>query len=184
MKNLGMAIIAGIALLAIAAISGCGGGAKTHTVTSPWYGDLYGVATEPSNEQTGIETSRADSWIHVFWPNGNYPPPETFTVTLQKESSPGDWGAVHTTLSAAASDPEGGSWWFQPNSDFSPDTWYRIVISVPGVTHSAISYFRTAGTRDAAVSALSTRSETGKAYRPAGKGDAVGESGTEHTIRK
>ena len=184
MKGMRTAIIAGIALFAIAVLSGCGGGAKTHTLTSPWYGDLYGVATEPSNEQTGIETSRADSWIHVFWPNSNYPPPETFTMTLEKEENPGDWGAVHTTLSVADSNPEGGSWWLQPNSDFSPDTWYRIVISVPGLTHSAISYFKTAGTRDGALSALAAGSEPAKGFRPERKGDADGESELTHTIRR
>lgn len=171
-------------LLVIVALGGCGGGAVTHVVASPWYGDLYGVATEPSDGERNIETSRADSWVHVFWPDRRYPPPASFTVTVEKEESPDDWGGIHTVLSAADSDPEGGSWWFQPENDFSPGTWYRITISVPGVTRSAVAYFRTAGTRDAAVSALATKAEPGNSYRPAGKADAQGTPETVHTITR
>jgi hypothetical protein len=166
-------------------LSGCGGGGATsHTVASPWYGDLYGVATEPHDGETGIMTSRADSWIHVFWPDAHYPPPASLTVTVQKEETPDNWGGIHTVMSAADSDPEGGSWWFQPENDFSPGTWYRIVVSVPGVRFPAIAYFRTAGTRDGAVSALGTKPEPGKSYRPAGKADAAGEAETTHEIKR
>ena len=182
MKNAALATISVPVLLALVIIAGCGGGATTHVVTSPWYGDLYGVATQPADGETNIETSRADSWIHVFWPDHHYPPPATFTVTVQKEEHPDDWGDIHTTLSAADSDPEGGSWWFQPVSDFSPGTWYRITITVPGVRYPAVAYFQTAGTRTAAVSSLSVKAEPGKSYRPAGKADAAGEAGATHTI--
>ena len=105
-------------------------------------------------------------------------------MTVEKEENPDDWGGIHTILSAADSDPAGGSWWFQPENDFSPGTWYRITISVPGVTHSAVAYFRTAGTRDAAVSALAMKAEPGKSYRPAGNADAAGEAETLHTITR
>lgn len=179
------AIIAIVVIFALAILGGCGGGGgKTNAVTSPWYGDLYGVATEPADGSTGIETSRADSWIHVFWPNSKYPPPAGFTVSVEKEENPDDWGAIHTTMDTATSDAEHGSWWFQPNSDFSPNTWYRIIIRVPGVPNSAIAYFKTAPLIRAG-SSLSTKSPgAATSYRPAGKSDAVGESGAEHTIRK
>jgi|GEM_PF-1172393 len=171
-------------LYVLFALAGCGGGgAVTHSVDSPWYGDLYGVATEPHNNETGIATSRADSWIHVFWPDPHFPPPANFTVTVEKEESPDNWGGIHTTLSAANSDPAGGSWWFQPESDFSPGTWYRITISVPGVRYPAVAYFQTAGTR-APLGALGTKPEPGKSYRPAGSADAVGAAETVHTITR
>lgn len=175
-----------VALLCMVfALAGCGGGgAISHKVTSPWYGDLYGVETEPHDGERDIATSRAESWIHVYWPNPHYPPPKNFTVTVEKEEHPDDWGGIHTTLSVADSDPRGGSWWFQPENDFSPGTWYRIVISVPGVRRPAIAYFRTAGTRDAAVSSLATKPEPGKSYRPAGSADAQGAAETVHTITR
>lgn len=183
MKNAALATISIPVLFALVIIAGCGGGgATTHVVASPWYGDLYGVATLPADGETNIETSRIDSWIRVFWPNEDYPPPATFTMTVEKEETPDNWGAIHTTKSDADSDPEGGSWWFQPESDFSPGTWYRITISVPGVRYPAVAYFQTAGTRSSAVSSLSTKAEPGKSYRPAGKADAAGETSATHTI--
>lgn len=165
-------------------LSGCGGGAVSHDVASPWYGDLFGVTTEPHDGETNIETSRANSWIHVFWSDSRYPPPANFTVTVEKEESPDNWGGIHTVLSAADSHPERGDWWFQPENDFSPGTWYRITISVPGVRYPAIAYFKTAGTRDGAVSALGTKPVPGKSYRPAGKADAAGQAEAVHTINR
>ena len=183
MNSARFAFITIAVFLALATIVGCGGGGgTTHNVSSPWYGDLYGVSTEPSDGQTRVETSRTDSWIHVFWPDSHFAPPSNFTVTVEKEENPDDWGAIHTTLSNADSDPTHGSWWFQPNSDFSPNTWYRIIISVPGVQNSAVAYFQTTDVRSGTVSALSTRAPEGKAFRPAGKGDATGESADTHVI--
>jgi len=167
-------------LFALVIIGGCGGGAKTQVVKSPWYGDLYGVATGPEDGDTAAPI---DAWIRVYWPDSNYPPPATFTMTLEKEESLDNWGLVHTTLDNATSDPEGGLWWFQPVSNFSPGTWYRITISVPGFTNSAVAYFQTAGTRGAAVSSLGTKAPAnGKSYRPAGSANATGETSATHTI--
>ncbi len=168
----------------VVAVCGCGGGSVTHKVESPWYGDLYGVATEPSDGETNIETSRTDSWIHVYWPNPNYPPPADFTVSVEKEENPDDWGGIHTVLSDEDSNPTGGSWWFQPANDFSPGTWYRIVISAPSAKYSAIAYFKTAGTRDTTVSNLTAKAGAGSSYRPKGSGDAAGESATKHSIKR
>jgi hypothetical protein len=185
MKGLRFAAVFVPLLYAIFALTGCGGGGSvTHDVASPWYGDLYGVATQPSDGERNIETSRADSWIHVYWPDSHHPPPANFTVTVEKEEHPDDWGGIHTTLSVADSDPDGGSWWFQAENDFSPGTWYRITISVPGMRYPAVAYFQTAGTRDGTVSALGTTPEPGKSYRPAGSADAQGTAETVHTITK
>lgn len=173
-------------LIALVIIGGCGGGGSTRqVVSSPWYGDLLGVATQPSDGDTGIETSRAISWIHVYWPDPNYPPPATFTMTVQKEETLGNWGAVHTVLDNATSDPAGGSWWFQPESDFSPGTGYRITITVPGLRYPAVAYFQTAGIRAGTVGSLGTKAPASvKSYRPAGKADAAGEAGATHTIKR
>jgi hypothetical protein len=186
MKNAILAVIAVPTLLALLAIAGCGGGGgKTQVVTSPWYGDLYGVATQPEDGETGIAISRSVSWIHVFWPDHNYPPPPVFTMTVEKEETANNWGLIHTTKDAASSDPVGGSWWFAPESDFSPGTWYRITITVPGLTNAAVAYFQTAGTRSGTVGAPGTKSPTdGKSYRPAGNGNAVGETSATHTISR
>ena len=178
------ALIAIAVVFVIAAVTGCGGGGgTTHNVSSPWYGDLYGVSTDPADGETRILTSHQDSWVHVFWPDSHFPPPANFTVAVEKEENPDDWGAIHTTLSNADSDPVHGSWWFQPVNDFSPNTWYRVIISVPGVQNSAIAYFKTTDASSGAT-ALSTRSPEGKAFRPAGKADAVGESADTHVIHR
>lgn len=168
-------------LFALTFIAGCGGGNGTigHTIVTPFHGALAGAATEPVDGDTNIETSHTDSWIHVFWPNAGSPPPSTFTVTVEKEERPGVYGGIHTVLSLAQSDPIGGSWWFQPVNDFSPDTWYRITIKVPG-EDPGYAFFQTASTlgRSGALAAP-------KGYRPAGTGDAVGgESSVTHTITK
>lgn len=177
-------LLIGLMLLA-AAIAGCGGSGgskKTHNLNSPWYGDLRGIDTEPYDEETNIAT---DSWIHVFWPDSNYPPPRTFTVRLEKEERPGVWGAVHTIYKSRNSDPEGGSWWFEPRSYFSYLTWYRIVVTDTG-GGIYMAYFRTSATRAPAVlSGDDAAGEPESRYRPAGAEDAPpsGEQGaTQHTI--
>lgn len=168
---------------ALATICGCGGGGGkgnriSHGISSPYYGTLAGVATEPLDNEIGIETSRLDSWIHVFWPDEDFPPPHSFSVMVEKEETPDHWGGIHTTYSKADSDPTGGSWWFQPESNFSPSTWYRITITVTG-ENPVVHYFQTAGNLN-----RSSTLSTGKAYRPAGKADAVGETSAKHTITR
>jgi hypothetical protein len=188
MKHTRFAVYAAAAivlLFALLTVSGCGGGsgALSSTVTTPWNGYMDGVATQPSDGETNIATSRIDSWIHVYWPDANFPPPPRFTVSVEKEETPGNWGGVHTRLSISQSDPNGGSWWFQPDSDFSPYTSYRIVIEASGET-TVIHYFETGGTLSMS-SSLSTRSASApKAHRPAKPGDADGEDSVVHTINR
>lgn len=171
-----------IALLVVSMVAGCGGGGKiSNGVISPYHGSLAGMATEPSDQETNIETSRDTSWIHVYWPTDGYPPPALFTVTVEKEESADQWGGIHTTLSLSQSDPINGTWWFQPASDFSPNTWYRIIIQTEG-ENPVVHYFQTAGTL-AMSSGLSTRSAGAlKGHRPAAAGDANGEDSVTHTI--
>lgn len=159
--------------------AGCGGGGKTNqNLSSPWYGDLYGVATEPANGETNIALN---SWVHVYWPDGNYPPPASFTLKLQKEERPDTWGDIHTVLSNADSNPAGGSWWFQPESNFSPNTSYRIIIT-DDHNRQAIAYFRTTAALAQAMSSSpdGTRSAqtAGKLYCPAGAENKVPTPGT------
>lgn len=179
-----LALAGAVAVLVTAA--GCGGssgGKKTHELTSPWFGDLRGVATEPQDSETNIAV---DSWIHVFWPDAQYPPPRSFTVRLEKEERPNEWGAVHTVLRNDYSDPDGGSWWFEPRSYFSLYTWYRIVIS-DGSGDRVVAYFRTSTTREPASRSIdASPAAPGSRYRPAGAENAPpsGEEGAlEHTIR-
>lgn len=187
MKHRGFAVYAAaaISLLAIIVLAGCGGGGGSlnSNVTSPWNGSLSGVATEPNDGETNIATSRIDSWIHVYWPDANFPPPPEFTVSVEKEETPGNWGGIHTRLSVSQSDPNGGSWWFQPGSDFSPHANYRIIIQASGET-SVINYFQT-GSSLSMSAGPSARSTSGvvKTHRPALAGDATGEDSVTHTIK-
>ena len=190
MKDTRLAVYAAAAivlLFALLTVSGCGGGVGggkvSNTITTPWNGYLDGIATQPSDGETNIATSRIDSWIHVYWPDTNFPPPPRFTVSVEKEETPGVWGGIHTKLSSSQSDPNGGSWWFQPDSDFSPFTWYRIIVSAPGET-SYVAEFETGAAMNLSRSASSSSVGVQKAHRPARAGDADGESSIVHTITR
>lgn len=154
-------------------LSGCGGGGKTtQTMDSPYTGDLYGVETEPTNQETDIAV---DSWIHVYWPHTDYPPPETFTVKVEKEESTNQWGAIHTVQDDKSSDSTNGSWWFAPVNNFSTDTWYRIVITDDS-GRTAISYFKTTSSSKGIIDNLKT-------YKPANTNNPTGEDLIEHSIK-
>ena len=177
------------ALIALVFAAGCGGGIggkKTQDLTSPWDGTLAGVATQPEDGETDIDT---DSWIRVFWPDDGYPPPREFTVRLEKEENPDDWGGVHTIYRSEYSDPADGDWWFEPTSYFSRNTWYRIIVTDTYTQTVAIAYFLTTGllTRaDGAPASASAAAASGKKYRPAGAENAPlsgGQGAIDHTIK-
>ncbi|OFX13763.1 MAG: hypothetical protein A2Z18_05060 [Armatimonadetes bacterium RBG_16_58_9] len=181
-----LGVVALVALVVAAGCGGGGGGKKTQDLTSPWDGTLAGVATQPDDGETDIDV---DSWIRVYWPDEGYPPPREFTVRLEKEEHPDDWGGVHTIYRRDYSDPSNGDWWFEPTSYFSRSTWYRIVIT-DSYTHDAvIAYFLTTGLLTGASSERASASATaavGKKYRPAGAENAPlsgGEGAVEHTIK-
>lgn len=180
MKHTRFAVIAAAAilLLVIVMVAGCGGGgAKTNSITSPYHGDLDGVETSPVDEDTDVPL---DAWIRVYWPHDGYPPPREFTVTLQKEQSD-SWGTVKTRLSTADSDPINGSWWFDPVSDFSPYTWYRIVIRATGEP-TEYAYFLTGDWYEMSMTKSTKSASPAKTYRPAGAVDLSGEGSETHTI--
>ena len=109
-------------------------------VSSPWYGDLFGVATLPRDGETDIST---DTWFNVSWPDPQYPPLAQFSVHLEVQNSQGNWTDVSIIQSDEYSDPATGIWWFQPNNILNTGTKYRIVITSPGLMHSAIAQFQT-----------------------------------------
>ncbi len=184
MKRTGFALYAATAILALFAlllISGCGGGSKTNGINSPWNGSLDGVETSPFDEETDVPR---DAWIHVYWPHDGYPPPRQFTVSLQKEETPGNWGAVSTRLSSTDSDPVNGSWWLEPVSQFSPFTWYRIIIRETGEIPVYVEFLTGDWFENLSVSAPAKglTAKAAKSYRPAGAVTGTGEASLEHTI--
>lgn len=178
--SIAFCIIVGACLI-LAAGCGGGGGNKTQGITSPYRGSLAGVETQPADQETNIAT---DSWVRVYWPNDGLPPPALFTVRMEKEQSPDVWGAIHTVLDANSSDAFNGSWWFKPTSLFSPNTWYRVIITVDA-NHQVMAYFQTAPAIVGAARALDAGVNAGKKYRPAGAENAplTGEPGSvDHVI--
>lgn len=179
---------AAVAIAVVLLVGGCGGGgggAKTHDVRSPWDGTLAGFATEPVDEETNIAV---DTWVHVFWPDENFPPPARFTFRLEKEERPGDWGGIHTVIDWETSDPEGGSWWFAPVRLLSRGTWYRIVLTDTFSGDLAYSYFQTTfSLLSTSERSVETAAADGKRYRPTGKEGAAAPAGPgqiEHTITR
>ncbi|NLN75200.1 MAG: hypothetical protein GX139_02670 [Armatimonadetes bacterium] len=165
-------------LLAMGLIAGCGGGAsKVQSGETPWGGSLRGVATSPVDGDMAVPTY---AWIHIYWPDENYPPPNRFTMVLEKGQSGDRWGRVHTTYSKEDSSPIGGSWWYEPYNNLSPDTWYRIVLTNPDRRSERVEvYFYTGAYYGVQpLNALST----GKSYRPEGATKAVGEPAESHTV--
>lgn len=189
MKHTRFAVYAAAAILllvAVLTVTGCGGGgggSLNSTINTRYDGRVAGVATEPADGETNIATSRVDSWIHIYWPDAHQPPPARFTVSVQKEEHVDDWGAIHTKMSVSQSDPIGGSWWFQADSDFSPHTLYRIIVQADGEA-PYVAQFET-GASLSMASTLSTRSiDAPKGHRPARPGDADGEDSLVHTITR
>jgi len=170
-----------VLLFALLTVSGCGGGGGgvSNTVTSPYRGSLDGVATSPVDQDTNAPL---DAWINVYWLD-TFAPPRQFTVTLEKEETPGNWGGVHTRLSAADSNPANADWWFQPTSDFSPYTWYRIVIRATGEP-TVYVYFETSEGYVSSFTRSTGSASTAKPYRPAGATNATGEDSVMHTITR
>lgn len=162
-------------------IAGCGGGgSKSQAGESPWNGSLRGVATSPADED---RYAPIDAWIHIYWPDSNFPPPRQFAMVLEKGESGDRWGRVHTKYSSADSDPAGGSWWFEPSNQFSPDTWYRIVLTIPNrPSESVITYFYTGGFLGVQPQKSSPTGLSIDKYRPSGATEASGEPADSHTI--
>jgi len=183
MKHTRFAVYAAAAIalmFALTMIGGCGGGgSKTNTITSPWNGSLLGVETHPLD---GDLDAPLDAWINVYWIDGYYPPRQ-FTVSLQKEQSPGNWGTVRTRLRSDYSDPLLADWWLEPVSNFSEFTWYRIIIRSGGET--VYAYFLTGDWYEDMTKSGSTKSASAaksKSYRPAGATEGTGEGSETHTI--
>ncbi len=187
MKKQRWAAVAAVSFAAVVAIlvtAGCGGGTrglKVHDVTTPYDGSVFDVDTLPADGEDNIAV---DSWINVFWPVN--PPPAEFTVRLEKQENPDDWGGVHTVL-ADESDPLNGDWWFAPTSYFSPNTWYRIIIRDTNTEETVTHFFYTGiilSKTDGKT--LGAQSATPRKYRPKGAESApapTGEGAVEHTIR-
>ena len=172
------------AIVGLLVTAGCGGGVtgrKTHDVYTPYDGSVFDVATAPSDGEDNIAR---DSWINVFWPE--FPPPAEFTVRLEKEERPGEWGGVHTVL-RHESQPENGDWWFAPTSLFSLNTWYRIIIRDVNTEETVTHFFYTGILLSRSESTKpSAETTAAKKYRPKGAEDAPlpsEEGAVEHTIR-
>lgn len=120
-------------------ISGCGGGSKSHDIESPYNGINYGMETEPADSETNINT---DTWIHIFWPDSNFPPPAEFTVRVEELDSSDEWNAINTELDEESSEPDNGSWWFEPVGGLSVNTWYRVIVT-DELNNTEIISFRT-----------------------------------------
>lgn len=188
MKNTRIAVYAAAAIalfFALATITGCGGGGGgnhgkiVNGVNTRWDGSLEGVATSPVDEDIDAPL---DAWINVYWQD-TFAPPREFTVTLEKEETPGKWGGVHTRLSITDSKPANADWWFQPISNFSPFTWYRITIQATGELPVFV-YFETSNWYDRSLTRSSKSASSTKPYRPARSGDADGEDSVKHTITR
>ncbi len=184
-----LAALAAAAALIIVFAAGCGG-SKSHDIESPWDGRLYGVATSPADNDRAVPL---DAWILVEWPDPNYPPPAEFTVRLEKEETPDNWGGINSTLREDFSSSVDGIWWFEPSSNFSPFTWYRIIIR-DNRNREAIVYFRTSdwieGDLSVSRAAPGSKSDQSKAtaagYRPLGAQKApenAGKGSVDHIIR-
>lgn len=154
------AVLTSITLLLLN--SGCGGGKNTHDLGSSFNGRVYGMSTEPIGSETDIET---DTWIHVYWPDSNYPPPKNFSVRVEKFVSSDDWDAITTQLVDESSIPENGSWWFKPTSDLSANTWYRVIVT-DNMKIQQIFCFRTLGTLSAAMSGVRSAAAASGRYKP------------------
>ncbi len=174
-------LIAVLILLFIGLIAGCGGGgSKSQTGTSPWYGSLRGVATTPEDGDRYVPVS---AWIHIYWPDSRFPPPREFTMVLDKGESGDRWSRVRTKYSKADSDPAGGSWWFEPSSQFSSDTWYRITLTIANrPSERVVVYFYTGGYHGVQPQKTSPSGKQDKSYRPDGATSADGEPMDSQTI--
>ena len=163
-------------------LSGCGGGGKkTQQLDSPYRGDLYGVEMQPTNQETDIAL---DSWIRVYWPHADYPPPAQFTVSVDKEESANVWGAIHTKMNNDATHPANGDWWFEPESNFSPNTWYRITVK-DDAGRQSMFYFRTIVASRSIASSLSATSTdaAAKTYKPLNATSSTSAGALEHVIK-
>lgn len=163
--------LASIVLLLI--LAGCGGGESSHDIVSPSSGTSVGMKTVPEDSDTDVPS---DAWIRVYWPFRDLRPPADFTVRVQRADDSGDWHAVYTDLREGDSDPDAGSWWFEPSASLDSATWYRILVT-DSYGNREVSVFRTRGT---AYSASASES----AYRPAGAKGSTGtvDSRLEHRI--
>ncbi len=164
-------IFAAIAVLAVCLLAGCGGGESSHDITTPSSGSAIGVKTVPVDSDTDAPT---DAWVRVYWPYSDLRPPSSFTVRLQKAEADGDWAAVLTDLRDDKSDPELGSWWFEPAGDLGSATWYRIVVTDSDGGRD-VSVFRTSGYSAAGAAS---------AYKPEGASKSTTPDGAalEHRI--
>lgn len=147
-------------LLVIIFMSGCGGGSESHDITAPSSGSVVGVKTIPPDSDTEVPT---DAWIRVYWPYEDLRPPSDFTMRLEVADEDGDWSAVLTKLREDESDPEAGSWWFEPTYLLDSATWYRILVTdQDGQREAAV--FRTSGS--SSLGGVRSASET--QYKPEG----------------
>lgn len=185
MKHLRFTILVIAALTSIAFLllnSGCGGGKNTHDLGSSFNGRVYGMSTEPVGSETDVAT---DTWIHVFWPDANYPPPKDFSVRVEELDADGDWSAINTKLVEGSSEPEKGSWWFEPVSDLSDETWYRVIVT-DNAHVKQIFCFRTDNARSAVMSGARSAANTGS-YKPQGvdsRSTSNGPIAEEHFIHR
>jgi len=153
-------ILAAILVFAVSLLAGCGGGESSHDISTPSSGSAIGVKTVPVDSDTDVPT---DAWVRVYWPYSDLRPPSDFTVRLQKADADGRWSSVYTKLRDDKSDPDLGSWWFEPTGDLGSATWFRIVVTdSDGGTD--VSVFRTSGYSPAGATST---------YKPIGASKSV-----------
>ena len=173
MKRLVVICLVGILFGAISLVAGCGGDGGQN-ISTPSSGSVIGMETIPTDSDTDVPT---DSWIRVYWPYRDLRPPSDFTVRLQRADSSGNWISVSTRLRADESDPDLGSWWFEPAFLLNTNTWHRIQVT-DGDGGTDVSVFRTRGFSVAGA---------GPAYKPAGASESVSPStdgALEHRIAR
>lgn len=161
-----------VVIAAIGILAGCGG-SKTHWIASPYDGTVRGVDTKPPDDDVNVGV---DTWIEVYWPSYNYPPPPRFKFRLEKEVSTAKFEGVKTTQEDSF--PDEGEWWFAPEHNLAYDTVYRITVE-DDLGNIYRAYFVTESGRAQGDSRVST-----KKFRPAGAGDKkpTGQPADEHTI--
>ena len=126
-------------IVIIMVLAGCGGGAKTHDISTNFNGNIFGVRAEPSDGST--EVSTGDD-ILISWPETNFTPPASFTFKMFEESTPGDFTGVYTELKSETGGTDNRVWRFTPVSSLSSGTWHKITLT-DNKGHKEVIMFRT-----------------------------------------
>lgn len=138
-RSMYLALASIVAALMLVIVVGCGSsGSRSHDIETDSYGTVYGVYTDPDDGRDGVDT---DTDIRVSWPDGDYPPPATFTFRLERDDGPRDWTVVYTELH---SDAEHQTWTFEPTSNLAGGHWYKAAVT-DDTGRRQVIFFRTYG---------------------------------------